>query len=265
MRNPVKKESEKDAVKTIDPHLSAHDQAVRLMATWISAIADQVRNPVAGLSAAATLIEKQMFAFRSAKEWDPAIVEEAVRLMLERLSRFDNYLTELSGFTRPLTIEPKWLDFSKEWIAIEKAIFRRIPLQFQLKIEVGSVVQIYADPERLHSALIAVVLNSVEACGTAIEPEILISFSVEEAPTSDLKVAMIRVYDNGPGFSESALVQGLIPFFTTKDAGTGLGLAMVEKYLRAHGGSVRIANHLESGHVQGAVVELSFPYPFPEA
>lgn len=228
-------DSERDSMTTlkqsekIDTRLSAHDQAVRLMAAWISAIADQVKNPVAGISAAATLIEKQMNAFRSSNQWDPAIVEEAVRLMLERLSRFDNYLAELSGFTRAVTLESKWINVREEWNAIEQAMVRRIPLTFLVTAHVSGDGMIYADLERFKAMLSAIVLNSVEACGSEIQPEIDVDVMPFMDESTGLNGVLIRISDNGPGFSASGLLQGLTPFFTTKDAGTGLGLAMVEK------------------------------------
>lgn len=245
-----------DDRQPIDMRLTAHDQAVRLMASWIGAIADQVKNPVAGISAAAGLIEKQMASFRASQQWDPAIVEEAVRLMLLRLSRFDNYLAELSGFTRPVETHSQWFDLSEEWGAIEQFLARRISANFKMQIEFSGSSKIYADVERVKALFAAVVLNAVEACGSTTNPEITVCVDHVKSSSEVVGGCRIRVSDNGPGFTKDALVQGLIPFFTTKEAGTGLGLAMVEKYVRAHGGSVKIDNG-----ATGAVVEMLFPSP----
>ena len=76
------------------------------------------------------------------------------------------------------------------------------------------------------------------------------------------RFVVISVTDDGPGIPQSVLKKLFLPFFTTKDAGTGLGLAMVEKYVRAHGGWVKIANRSSSlEELHGAVVELFFPNP----
>lgn len=246
---------------TVDPNLTAHDQAVRLMAGWVSAIADQVKNPVAGISAAATLIEKQMAAFRASQSWDPAIVEEAVRLMIGRLSRFDNYLSELSGFTREVKLQLKSYTLTDEWPSIEQSVVRKVPLEFRMSVVFPDHLQIYVDLERLTSCCSALVLNSVEACGVSLRPEIRISASQHLDEKTGLHGVMIRVEDNGPGFSQQALLEGLTPFFTTKDAGTGLGLAMIEKYVRAHGGWVKLNNLGSREQPLGAVVELFFPSP----
>jgi nitrogen fixation/metabolism regulation signal transduction histidine kinase len=249
----------------IDTGLSPHDQAVRLMGSWISAIADQVKNPVAGISAAATLIDKQMTAFRASQPWDPAIVEEAVRLMIERLARFDNYLAELSGFTRPVVLNPKWLDLKNEWEAIEQFLARRIAVDFRLRCTFDGNAMVYADVDRLKGALAAIVLNAVDASGSTIDPEISVHVSQITGSDGAIRGCRMQISDNGPGFSKEAILQALVPFFTTKEAGTGLGLAMVEKHVRAHGGYIKVGNAADfapkSDHHKGGLVELFFPVP----
>jgi signal transduction histidine kinase len=71
----------------------------------------------------------------------------------------------------------------------------------------------------------------------------------------------IEVRDRGPGFSASALENALVPFFSTKDTGTGLGLTLCREIVEAHGGRLRIANR-EGG---GAVVTIWLPSPGPVA
>ncbi len=239
---------------------SAHGQAVRLMATWIAAIADQIKNPVAGISAAATLIEKEMASFRAARPWDPSIVEEAVRLMIERLGRFDNYLAELSGFTRSVNLRPTWIDLKHEWSSIEHYLARRVAGDYRITAKMAESGMIFADLECLKTMIAALVLNAIESCGAIINPEITVEMRQVRGDVDRMGGVAIQIKDNGPGFSKDALAQALVPFFTTKEAGTGLGLAMVDKYARAHGGWVSI-DALASG---GAMIEIFFPNPSSE-
>lgn len=244
-----------------DPNTS-HSNALRLMASWVSAIADQVRNPVAGLTAAANLIEKQMKAFRAQAQWDPSIVEEAVRLMQERLARFDNYMMELSGFTRDVEVRPTWIDLKDKWADIELFVLRRVTgdVQIRTDFEMGRST-VYADLEKLRLILSAVIVNAVESCGSDSSAEVSVIASRVGSVDNGMLGTLIEVCDNGPGFSDAALVAGLNPFFTTKEAGTGLGLAMVEKYVLAHGGYVRIGNGSsnQNAEIKGGRVEMFFP------
>ena len=57
----------------------------------------------------------------------------------------------------------------------------------------------------------------------------------------------IEVRDHGPGMSESVLANALLPFYSTKRDGTGLGLALVREITEAHGGRVILANRAEGG------------------
>ena len=65
----------------------------------------------------------------------------------------------------------------------------------------------------------------------------------------------IEVRDRGPGFTPAALENALVPFYSTKETGTGLGLTLCREIVEAHGGRLRIANR-DGG---GAVVTLWLP------
>ena len=83
------------------------------------------------------------------------------------------------------------------------------------------------------------------------------------SPIDDVELAValrgrdlrIEVRDRGPGMSETVLANALLPFYSTKRSGTGLGLALSREIAEAHGGRLHLANRPGGG----LVVSLSLP------
>jgi signal transduction histidine kinase len=122
----------------------------------------------------------------------------------------------------------------------------RVVVEFRL---VGSLPQRTAsfDTAQVEQALINLLKNARES-GSGVA-DIELSVSLAGGGCS------VEVRDRGPGFTPSALENALVPFYSTKQTGTGLGLTLCREIVEAHGGRLRIANR-EGG---GAVVTLWLP------
>jgi len=72
---------------------------------------------------------------------------------------------------------------------------------------------------------------------------------------------MVEVADRGSGLAENVLRDALLPFFSTKATGTGLGLTLCREIVEAHGGRLSLANR--SDGAPGAVVTLWLPSAGP--
>jgi two-component system, NtrC family, nitrogen regulation sensor histidine kinase NtrY len=106
----------------------------------------------------------------------------------------------------------------------------------------------YFDPAQLEQALINLLKNASEAGGPLDEVAL-------EVRSLELSGAEIRVLDRGQGFSADALENAVLPFFTTKPGGSGVGLALVREVVDAHRGQLTLSRR-EGG---GAVVTLYLP------
>ncbi|MBM4024424.1 MAG: ATP-binding protein, partial [Planctomycetes bacterium] len=102
----------------------------------------------------------------------------------------------------------------------------------------GRETQIQGDRDQLEQLLINVVSNAVEA-------------SLQSRPGGDGQVLIgwraapgkieIHIDDDGPGLPDGTDV--FVPFFTTKDHGSGIGLTLSRQIAEAHGGSLTLQNH----------------------
>jgi len=105
------------------------------------------------------------------------------------------------------------------------------------------------DRSQIEQALINLLKNARESGGPEAQIEI--------AVTQNNSEQRIDVRDRGPGMSDAVLAQALLPFYSTKRSGTGLGLALTREITEAHGGRIRLANR-EDG---GLCVSLWLPLP----
>lgn len=103
------------------------------------------------------------------------------------------------------------------------------------------------DPGQVQLALVNLLKNAEEAGGERGGVE-LVADLVDET-------LVVRILDRGEGLSEDALASALVPFYSTKKDGTGLGLALAREIVEAHGGHLSISNR------PGGGVEVRCDFP----
>jgi CheY-like chemotaxis protein len=111
-----------------------------------------------------------------------------------------------------------------------------------IQVHVTPTLHVMADAQKLQHAIVNVVSNALDAIVAAGGR----GLTIAAAPEGDDRVR-VTFDDDGTGFADPAAA--LVPFFTTKEAGkgTGLGLALVEQFMREFGGSVVVSNRSGGG------------------
>jgi len=98
----------------------------------------------------------------------------------------------------------------------------------------------YFDPTQVEQVLINLIKNATEA-GSA-EHDVEVRLTTHAGGSTELDVL-----DRGPGFSSEALKNALMPLYTTKASGSGMGLSLSQEITEAHGGSIGVSNRPEGG------------------
>ncbi len=126
----------------------------------------------------------------------------------------------------------------------------------------GERLSLFADRSQIEQVLINLIKNAYESGAT--EVELTASETLSNSPLKGENSLPLRegrggsvicVRDNGCGMSPDVLAQAFIPFFTTKQAGTGIGLALCRQIILKHGGTITI----DSEEGRGTTFTISLP------
>lgn len=164
-----------------------------------------------------------------------AITEEY--LQFARLPKPKLQVERINGIARSL------IDFEREQMAL-----RGVELSAELAEDVPPV---RVDDAQMRQALLNLVRNAAEAVEEVGGGRVV----VETRHVGGEDRVELSVSDTGPGIAEDVVPQLFEPFFSTKQGGTGLGLALTHQIIREHGGTL----HVHSTPGQGATFVIALP------
>ena len=165
-------------------------------------------------------------------------IHDAIRERIEHLTRFLEGYAAFARLPRPNKERVEW----EPWLGGPRRLYH-----FDLVAEPPTSPG-YFDPAQIQQALINLIKNASEA--SAGEPEI--TMRIDRLQDGSVR---FEVADRGRGMSDEVMRKALLPFYSTKPSGSGLGLPICREIVEAHGGSVRIQSR-EGG---GTVVSFWLP------
>lgn len=118
-------------------------------------------------------------------------------------------------------------------------ILSQLRQQYEFKLIMPEPVQLQADAVQIEQLLINLLKNAHEAGGDTKHIELAIKQNISQV--------YVEVLDRGKGMSESVMANALVPFYSTKTTGSGLGLALCREIADAHHGNLVIQNRPDGG------------------
>jgi two-component system NtrC family sensor kinase len=223
--------------------------AVGKMAAMIT---HEVRNPLSSIGLNTELLEEELGELSGAK--GPRADEaralcRAIQAELDRLTAITEEYLHFARLPKPKLQEEalgplvkSLVDFEREPMAA-----RGVTLEVELATDLPPVM---VDEGQLRQALLNLLRNAGEAVGEVGSGRVkLYTRRGRHANTVE-----VVVQDDGPGIVEELSAKIFDPFFSTKEGGTGLGLALTHQIVRDHGGTIRVES--QPGHGASFIVAL---------
>ena len=113
-------------------------------------------------------------------------------------------------------------------------------IDFRASVE-PKTLEVTADPELIEQVLINLLLNALQALENQDDPKIRLA-----ARLDDRGRILIQVSDNGPGIKSENREKIFVPFYSTKDGGSGIGLSLSRQIMRLHNGTINVNSEPEN-------------------
>jgi two-component system, NtrC family, sensor histidine kinase PilS len=190
-------------------------------------LAHELRNPLASMAGSIELLKAA-----------PGLSQADARLMdivLREAGRLEQLVAAFLAFSRPAPPRRDRVELDRA-LADTLEVFGHDPAAARVRVERALVpAKAWCDPDQLRQVFWNLLANAAQAAGAGDGPG---TVRVVCGPDGDH--VTFTVEDDGPGMAPGELQQLFTPFFTTKERGTGLGLATVQRIVDAHGGSVLV-------------------------
>ena len=197
--------------------LNSHLKEMNLAA---AGLAHETRNPLNIIRGMAQMISKQNDA--------PAEIREKVRAIVDETDKVTAQLNEFINYSRPREVRRAKLALNSVVNEVVRALAYDIEekkIRFESR---GEPMSIEADEQMLRQVLFNLGLNAIQAVGENGRIQIV----TQKINTAE---AVIEIRDDGPGVPPERRQEIFKPYFTTNQKGTGLGLAVVQQIVLAHG------------------------------
>ena len=184
-------------------------------------VAHEIRNPLGGIRGFAGFLASDI------AEDDPK--RRLVNKIIEGTNSLDRVVNDLLEYTRPVELRLAPTSCA-ETVRAAVGFLKYDAEAIAIGVDIPDTVRVLADAEKMGQVFLNILLNAVQSI--AETGSIRISAEVEDNHVTT------TIADTGCGMAKEQLEKVFSPFYTTKEKGTGLGLAVCTKIVEGHGGAM---------------------------
>jgi signal transduction histidine kinase len=232
-----------ETLETMRRQLRARDERLQMM---LAGIAHEVRNPLGGMELFAGLLREDL-----AGDEEKLAQVRRIERELQHLKAVVNDFLEYARRPRPELRPADAAAIVREVHPVLAAEAQRAGPSVRVTLEVDGAAapaMIQADPPQLRRALLNLGKNALQALDEG-------GGEVALTCAGDGERVRLSVRDTGRGIAAESIGRLFVPFYTTREKGTGLGLAFVAEIARDHGGEVTV----ESAPGRGSTFTIVLP------
>jgi signal transduction histidine kinase len=215
-----------------------------------SAVAHEIRNPLNFINLSIDHLRERLHPEQAKRRED---FERILRSMKDEISRLNRLVVDFLSFGKPMRLDPRPCALDRVLRDVAALVDHKARDQgIALTVEADDgLPEIVADPELLKTCFLNLMINAADSmpAGGAL------AVSLTRADENGIDALVVTVRDTGHGMSPEEIRTAFEPYFSTKETGVGLGLALTKKIVEDHGGSIR----LESEPGKGTLARLALP------
>lgn len=225
-----------------------------MLGTLAAGLAHEIKNPLGGIKGAAQLLALELEPESPLREYTAVMIKEA-----ERVNGIIEELMDLARPRPPCFTEVNIAKVLGDIVLFQKEAHRGKTIEFVLNLD-PSIPPIRGDENLLTRLFLNLIKNAAEAIERQGRIEVVSKVASDyhlQNPDRGRPVPLIvvEIRDNGRGLPREELEKIFTPFYTTKNRGSGLGLATCQKIVDSHRGFLRV----DSQPGDGTVFAVSIP------
>ncbi|HQG82436.1 MAG TPA: ATP-binding protein, partial [Caldisericia bacterium] len=219
------------------------DESLKMLGLFTTGVAHEIRNPLTSIKGFIQLLNKRIS--------DESENKRLINLSMKEIERLESLIKDLIIYAKPSKPNVEWINVVGICEDVIQILSQRISQKkINLNINLPNGLYVKGDRKQLFQVFFNLTLNAIQA----VKPEIGV-INIYADIDKERDSIRIVIEDNGIGIPSEDLNKIFTPFFTTKDKGVGLGLAISRRIMNDNDGKLTF----ESKYGEGTKFVLELP------